>query len=144
MLRSQFMVRVWIWKICVRLSRSGSPNSTYVAMAVGAYCWFQTLITTKQNLCSWQGAEGRGHTQQGRDSLRPRPQQVKTTQLAGRRWTRLHTWGLWRLCADGARRPAVVFTAERTLRSSRPGRSSAGSSVSGLLVAINTCTCVPR
>mmetsp|Transcript_35023 Transcript_35023/g.77935 ORF Transcript_35023/g.77935 Transcript_35023/m.77935 type:complete len:377 (-) Transcript_35023:315-1445(-) len=28
MSRSQFMVRVWIWKICVLLSRSGSPNST--------------------------------------------------------------------------------------------------------------------
>lgn len=53
MSRSQFMVRVWIWKICVRLSRSGRPNST--------------------------------------------------------------------------------------LRSRRPGRSSAGSSVSGRLVAISTC-----
>ena len=28
MSRSQFMVRVWILKICVRLSKSGSPNST--------------------------------------------------------------------------------------------------------------------
>ena len=28
MSRSQFMVRVCIWKICVLLSKSGSPNST--------------------------------------------------------------------------------------------------------------------
>lgn len=35
MSRSQFMVRVWIWKICVRDSRSGSPNSTFLSRRPG-------------------------------------------------------------------------------------------------------------
>ena len=35
MSRSQFMVRVWIWKICVRDSRSGSPNSTFLSKRPG-------------------------------------------------------------------------------------------------------------
>ena len=33
--RSQFMVRVWIWKICVRDSKSGSPNSTFLSRRPG-------------------------------------------------------------------------------------------------------------
>ena len=35
MSRSQFMVRVWIWKICVRDSKSGSPNSTFLSRRPG-------------------------------------------------------------------------------------------------------------
>ena len=35
MSRSQFIVRVWIWKICVRDSRSGSPNSTFLSRRPG-------------------------------------------------------------------------------------------------------------
>ena len=35
MSRSQFMVRVWIWNICVRDSRSGSPNSTFLSRRPG-------------------------------------------------------------------------------------------------------------
>ena len=38
MSRSQFMVRVCIWKIWVRDSKSGSPNSTCAAPQVASWC----------------------------------------------------------------------------------------------------------
>jgi hypothetical protein len=134
MSRSQFIVRVWIWKICARDSRSGSPNSTCAHAAQ----------KHPQNMHA-PGACVPARTEHAGGSTGPRqpglrhwqtPLHNVQGQAVDRQYPR-------RSLCDALCKRMKCSEPRRTLRSRRPGRSSAGSSVSGLFVAISTCAHMP-